>query len=148
MRKRWTDVFARLKRESPSYCCKWPLTQNVFTVTTHYSGGLLWWEESAEFTGNIALFVVTSVVALFVDPIFCVVWTLAGGIGVALFFDKLRFIFFKRRPARDVTSYEGAIVPQALIDRHNRAFEEYTSVVRELDALPLTGESLEVSNDA
>ena len=148
MRKRWTNVLARLKRESPSYRCKWPLSQNVLTVTTHYSGGLLWWEESAELAGNMAIFLMTELVALFVHPNFCVIWTLVGMLGLVLFFDKLRFTFFERRPARDVTSYEGAVVPQELIDRYDRAFEEYNSVVRELNALPPTGESLEVSNYA
>ncbi len=69
---------------------------------------------------------------------FALVWLLLSL--PLLFFagHKLAFQLFKRRPSRDVTTFQGAEVPPELIDRYTKARDQFGAVITELDALPLT----------
>ena len=144
-----TPLRTRLTTKKPSYQLRSPVSLNVVEVITHYDEGLFWWEELAEVAANISIFAVTIVIAVLLSSAFGLIWTALALLFSLIFgFDKFRFRFFERRPETETVRYEGANVPQDLIDRYHRAFEECNAVIREIDALPLSGSTKEAQHES
>ncbi len=131
---RWRGVF----EEKPAFEWKMPVSEQVVEVKRHYRGGVLWWELLIELVFNGALFFLTVFIAERMDPWFSLVWIVLT-LPVLLFAGhKVGFQLFKRRPSRDVATFEGAEVPSELIERYTKARDEFDAVIAELNALPST----------